>query len=241
MEIDTKGAANAMSRSITIVIPALNEEQGIQTTIAAIPRRDLEDMAYRVQILVVDNGSTDKTAALARQAGADVVFESKRGYGRALKTGFNSAIGNVIITADADATYPLESIPLLLGTLANEELDFLTTNRFADLDRGAMSRQNMIGNAVLSMATRLMFGLRIKDVESGMWVFRKGILKNLKLHSDSWPLSHEIKIEACCYAKCRWKEMPIRYRARAGRTKLLNGWKVGLIDLLHIAKKRVVR
>jgi glycosyltransferase involved in cell wall biosynthesis len=234
-------AATGIVKSLTIVIPALNEEQGIETTIRAIPRQDLETMGYAVQILVADNGSTDRTADLARQAGADIVLESRRGYGRALKTGFNSAIGDVVITADADATYPLESIPLLVGTLANEQLDFLTTNRFARLDQGAMSRQNLVGNTILTLAARLLFGLNIRDVESGMWVFRKDILDKLQLHSDSWPLSHEIKIEACCYAKCRWKEVPIRYRARTGQTKLLNSWKVGLIDLLHMAKKRVVR
>jgi glucosyl-3-phosphoglycerate synthase len=75
MEIDTTRAANGKSRSLTIVIPALNEEQGIETTIWAIPRHYLETMGYAVQILVADNGSTDRTADLARQAGADVVFK----------------------------------------------------------------------------------------------------------------------------------------------------------------------
>jgi glycosyltransferase involved in cell wall biosynthesis len=241
MEVDATRASALGSQSLTIVIPALNEEQGIGATVRAIPRHDLESRGYSVQILVVDNGSTDRTAELATQAGADVVFEPRRGYGSALRAGFHSASGDVIATADADATYPLESIPSLLDALAEDHLDFITTNRFAAMDEGAMSRQNMIGNTLLSLETRLLFGLKIRDVESGMWVFRKDILKDLRLNSDSWPLSHEIKIEACHYAKCRWKEVPIRYRARAGQTKLLNGWKVGLLDLLHIAKKRVVR
>jgi len=230
-----------LSKSLTIVIPALNEEQGIGTTIRVVPRQALESQGYSVQVLVVDNGSTDRTAELARRSGADVVFQAKRGYGSALKAGFSSAGGDMIVSADADATYPLESIPILLETLENEHLDFLTTNRFAHLDEGAMSHQNKIGNTVLSLVTRLLFGLKIRDVESGMWVFRKDILPRLTLHSDSWPLSHEIKIEACHYARCRWKEVPIRYRARTGQTKLLNGWKVGLVDLFHIAKKRLVR
>ena len=241
MKVDTTGRLGRNSRSLTIVIPALNEEQGIGATIQVIPRQALEKMGYSVQILVVDNGSTDRTAELAGQAGANVVIEPKRGYGSALKTGFQAARGDVIVTADADATYPLESIPHLLDILSSEQLDFLTTNRFATIDKGAMSRQNMIGNTLLSLEARLLFGLRIRDVESGMWVFRKDLLKNLRLHSDSWPLSHEIKIEACHYARCRWKEVPVHYRARTGQTKLLNGWKVGLLDLLHIARKRVVR
>jgi glycosyltransferase involved in cell wall biosynthesis len=228
-------------KRLTIVIPALNEEKAISKTIAAIPKADLEHMGYNIQVLIVDNGSTDRTTELAKKAGAEVIFEPKRGYGMALKAGFASAQGDVIVTADADATYPLEEIPLLLAAFENDHLDFLTTNRFAGLDKGAMSLQNRIGNTILALETRVLFGLAMNDPESGMWLFTKDILSKLRLHSNSWPLSHEIKIEACYYGEYPWKEVPIRYRARTGETKLLNGWKVGLIDLLHIAKKRIVR
>jgi hypothetical protein len=94
---------------------------------------------------------------------------------------------------------------------------------------------------MLAAATRILFGLNMRDPESGMWVFRKSILSNLKLTSDSWPFSHEIKIEACYFNQCRWKEVAIPYRARSGQTKLLSGWKVGLVDLLHLMKKRIGR
>jgi glycosyltransferase involved in cell wall biosynthesis len=226
---------------LTIVIPALNEEQGIEQTVKAVPRERIESIGYGVQVLVVDNGSTDKTAELAKRAGADVVQQAVRGYGSALKKGFSAASGQLIVTADADATYPLEAIPSLLETLERDNLDFLTTNRFGSIDRGAMPLQNRVGNATLAMATRILFRIHIEDPESGMWLFRKDVLSKLRLHSDSWPFSHEIKIEACCYSGCRWKEVPIRYRARVGKTKLSNTWKVGLVDLLHIAKKRVIR
>lgn len=228
-------------RRLTIVIPALNEEQGITHTINAVPREAIQRIGYGVQVLVVDNGSTDRTAELARQAGADVVPQPVRGYGAALKKGFHSATGDVIVTADADATYPLESIPSLLEIMDRENLDFVTTNRFTDLDKAAMPFVNRMGNRMLAVATMVLFQIRMEDPESGMWLFRRDLLPRLKLHSDSWPLSHEIKIEACYYSGCRWKEVPIQYRARVGQTKLSNAWKVGLIDLLHIAKKRVVR
>ncbi|MDM7999091.1 MAG: glycosyltransferase family 2 protein [Dehalococcoidia bacterium] len=229
------------TRLLTIVIPALNEEQGIGHTIGTVPRKQLESTGYGVQVLVIDNGSTDRTAEVAKAAGAEVVSEPRRGYGAALKRGFASATGDAIVTADADGTYPLGAIPSLLETMHIENLDFLTTNRFACLDRNAMPLLNRIGNRLLALATRILFGIRLEDPESGMWLFRKDLLGRLKLHSDSWPLSHEIKIEACYYSGCRWKEVPIQYGARLGQTKLSNAWKVGLIDLLHIAKKRVVR
>ena len=241
MRIQQNHVAHQYGKSLTVVIPALNEEKGIEKTIKAIPRSTLEQVGYQLQVLVVDNGSTDKTAELARKAGADVISEPKRGYGSALKAGFASAAGTVIVTADADATYPLEDIPRLVQTLENKNLDFITTNRFTSLDKGAMSLLNRVGNTILALETRVLFGLGMSDPESGMWIFKKDILSKLRLHSDSWPLSHEIKIEACYYDKCRWTEIPIRYRSRAGETKLLNGWKVGLIDFLHIAKKRIVR
>jgi hypothetical protein len=226
---------------ITIVIPALNEERAIVKTIHAVPKAALTKMGYDAQVLVVDNGSTDGTAELAREAGANVVLEPIRGYGRALKTGFASAQDGVIVTADADATYPLEDIPSLLAAFEDNHLDFLTTNRLAGLDDGAMTPVNRTGNKLLAIATRVLFQLDMRDPESGMWMFKKDILGALQLHSNSWPLSHEIKIEACYYDRCRWKEVPIRYRRRVGKTKLLNAWKVGLIDLCHIAKKRLVR
>lgn len=241
MRIQQNHVADQHGKSLTIVIPALNEEKGIEKTIKAIPKSALQQAGYRLQILVVDNGSTDKTADLARKAGADVISEPKRGYGSALKAGFASAAGTVIVTADADATYPVEDIPRLVQTLDNKNLDFVTTNRFVSLDKGAMSLQNRIGNTILALETRVLFRLGMSDPESGMWIFRKDILSKLRLHSDSWPLSHEFKIEACYYGKCPWQEVPISYRTRTGETKLLNGWKVGLIDFLHIAKKRVVR
>ena len=226
-------------KKLTIVIPALNEELGIEQTIRAVPRAEIDKIGYHTQVLVVDNGSDDRTADLAARAGAEVVPEPNRGYGTALKKGFSAADGDVIVTADADATYPLEDIPRLVQILDSENLDFITTNRFALLQKDAMSKRNRFGNAVLSWTMRLLFRLRIEDSQSGMWVFRKSILQKLKLTSNT-PLSQEIKIEACHFAHCRWREVSIQYRPRSGKAKL-GGWKVGTGNLIHLIKKRLRR
>jgi len=226
-------------KKLTIVIPALNEELGIEKTVRAVPRAEIDKIGYRTQVLVVDNASDDATAELAARAGAEVVAEPNRGYGTALKKGFAAAAGDVIVTADADATYPLEDIPRLVQILDSENLDFITTNRFAFLQRDAMSNRNRIGNAILSWTMRLLFRLKIDDSQSGMWVFRKSILEKLKLSSNT-PLSQEIKIEACHFARCRWREVPIQYRPRSGKAKL-GGWKVGTGNLIHLVKKRLRR
>ena len=236
--MESKGKA---VKKISLVIPAWNERDGIGKTIRAVPKDILEGMGYRMQILVVDGNSDDGTIELAREAGADVIIEPRRGYGRAYKTGFAYAEGDIIATADADGTYPMEDIPRLVSILEEEKLDFLTTNRFALMEKGVMSFKHKAGNKILAWETKLLFGLNIKDPESGMWVFKKDILDKLRLGSDIWPFSHELKIEACYFAKCRWKEVPIQYGVRLGKTKLLGGWKTGFTDLFHIIKKRIIR
>ena len=190
---------------------------------------------------MIDNGSKDGTGELARKTGVKVLREIRRGYGRTYKTGFAHAEGDIIVTVDADATYPVKDIPRLVAILERENLDFLTTNRLALMEKDVMSFRNKVGNIILSLAVRALFWLNMKDPESGMWVFRTDILDKLKLGSDSWPFSHELKLEACYYNKCRWKEVPIQYQPRTGKSKLTRAWQVGLMDLLHIIKKRVVR
>lgn len=230
---------------VSVVIPAWNEKEGIATTIKTIPKVALEEAGYTVQVLVIDGGSDDGTAELARNAGAEVIIELRRGYGRAYKTGFVQAKGDIIVTADADGTYPVQDIPKLVQLLEDEKLDFITTNRFALMEKGAMSSRNRIGNTILAAETRLLYNLKMKDPESGMWVFHSDILQGLRLDSDICCFSHEIKVEACFFNKCRWKEVPISYKIRSGgNAKLTAGWKgleAGCVDMLHILKKRFKR
>jgi len=225
---------------ISIIIPALNEENGIERAISAIPKDEIERMGYEVQILVVDNGSDDSTGELAARAGAEVIIEPERGYGKAYKAGFARAQGEIIATADADHTYPIEDIPRLLRILEEENLDFITTDRFTYMEDGAMSLSNRFGNAVLNLAVRVLFRLNLKDSQSGMWLFRRELLDRMVLRANSMAFSEEIKLEACYFIKSRWKEVPIRYRARLGKSKLRK-WRDGLGNLCYLIKKRFIR
>jgi hypothetical protein len=81
--------------------------------------------------------------------------------------------------------------------------------------------------------------LKIKDCQSGMWVFRRKVLDRLMLKSNT-PLSQEIKIEACHFARCRWKEVAIKYKPRLGQAKC-GGWKVGFTNFCDLFRKRVAR
>ncbi len=95
---------NLKTKTISVVIPALNEKDGIQHTIQSIPYASLKRSGYMVEVLVVDGCSCDGTPELAKKAGATVIKETLRGYGRAYKTGFEEAQGEIIVTADADGT-----------------------------------------------------------------------------------------------------------------------------------------
>jgi hypothetical protein len=218
-------------KRISVVIPCHNEEEGIRTVIEQMP--PLVD-----EILVVDNASTDRTAEVARELGARVVYEGRKGYGRAYKTGFAKARGDVIITMDGDATYPPDSIPLLLYVLIEEKLDFVTARRWYSRSGEAKSPIRLLGNAILSGAMMCLFFKFVIDSQSGMWVFRRDILKKIDPRSDGMALSEEIKILAFTHPELRCMEMPIYYGERIGVSKL-NVWRDGFGNLFFLARLRL--
>jgi glycosyltransferase involved in cell wall biosynthesis len=223
-------------KRISVIIPSLNEEKGIGNTLDEVPIAELQKMGYDVEVLLVDGNSADYTREIAEKQGATVIIEEKRGYGRAYKTGFEKAGGEIIVTLDADATYPAVDIPKFVGHLVEQKLDFITTNRFAFMEMGTMTSLHKIGNRILNMASRVLFLVRINDSQSGMWIFRKGILKELDLMADGMELSEEIKIKA--FKKFRAKEIPIKYRKRVGEAKL-NSFEDGIKNLLFLFKLRL--
>ncbi|MCX6650164.1 MAG: glycosyltransferase family 2 protein [Methanomassiliicoccales archaeon] len=217
---------------ISVIIPTMNEEESIGQVIDSV-HQALNGFEH--EVLVVDTNSKDRTREIAVEKGAVVIEEPRRGYGRAYKTGFERAGGKVIATLDADCTYPAEDIPQLYKMLIDQDLEFITTNRFAKLEKGAMSSKHRLGNFALTFTLNLFFGVRIKDSQSGMWVFRRDILDRLLLSDDGMPMSEEIKIEA--FRKVRSQEAPIIYRRRVGEVKL-SSWKDGWKNMKFLFKKR---
>ena len=219
--------------SITVVIPCLNEEQGIEKVLRRMP--DFVD-----QVIVVDNGSTDRTADVAQSFGAVVIRVDVRGYGRAYKRGFDAATSDVIITLDGDHSYPPDAISYLLEAFLHLEADFLNASRFPVRDRHAMSFKHKFGNLVLSLAMSVLYFRWVQDSQSGMWVFRRSILADMHLESDSMAFSEEIKIEALKHPKVRFEEISILYSSRLGEIKL-NPWRDGFFNLYFLFKKRFTR
>jgi glycosyltransferase involved in cell wall biosynthesis len=213
----------------------MNEEESIGEVMDTI-NKVMTEGALEYEVLVVDTNSKDKTREIASEKGAKIIDEPRRGYGRAYKTGFERAEGDVLATLDADCTYPAEDIPDLVKMLEEENLDFITTDRLSKMESGVMSAKHRFGNWVLKFTTNLLFGMRIKDSQSGMWVFRKKILEKIELTSDGMPLSEEIKIEAW-RKNLKAKEVPIVYRVRKGEVKL-QSWNDGFKNLKFLFKKR---
>lgn len=210
---------------LSVIIPTMNEEGGVEQVISSI-QEILDDTEIDYELIVVDTLSTDRTRDIAIEKGARVIEEPQRGYGRAYKTGFQEANGNILVTMDADCTYPAEEIPRLCSMLKNEEIDFITTNRFSELEEGAMSAHHVLGNKVLTALMGLLFRVHVRDSQSGMWVFKKDILDQMDVRCDGMPFSEEIKIEA--FKVGRAKEVPIKYRRRVGEAKLTSfgdGWQ----------------
>jgi glycosyltransferase involved in cell wall biosynthesis len=221
------------SQSITVIIPCLNEEQGIERVLRAMPE-------FVDEVIVVDNASTDRTSEVALSLGAKVIREDVRGYGRAYKRGFAAATGDLIITLDGDQSYPVDALSYLIEAFLHLRVDFLNASRFPVRDREAMSFRNKLGNLALSLVMSVLFFRWVRDSQSGMWVFRRSILENMTLESDGMAFSEEIKIEALRDSRIRFGEISIQYSSRMGETKL-NLWRDGFQNLAFLAKKRFWR
>lgn len=218
--------------TISLVIPALNEERGIVATLERVPKEVSE-------VIVVDGGSKDRTAEFAERAGARVIVEPTRGYGLAYKRGFAAATSEIITTADADATYPVEMIPHIVDFLLRRNLQFLNCSRFPLADLNSMHGLNQFGNIGLSLAASLFYLHPFRDISSGMWAFRRSMLSRVELHDDGWCFSNEIKLEAYFNDPKAFGEFVIPYTERVGDTHNVTIWATGVQVLGFMAFKRL--
>ncbi|MEM1539928.1 MAG: glycosyltransferase family 2 protein [Candidatus Bathyarchaeia archaeon] len=221
----------SIQKTVSIVIPVLNEEKGLQKVLDEIPKKEIEEIGYKCEIVIVDGGSTDCTREIAYKNGAKVIIEPRRGYGRAYKTGFMHANGDIIVTLDGDYSYPSYLIPKLIKILETHGLDFVSTNRMKKFAHKSFSWLHLIGNKILTCITRLLFRVNINDSQSGMWVFRKSILDKIDFLADGMAFSEEIKVFA--FGLFRAAEIPVPYRKRIGKQKL-NTLMDGIKNTLHL-------
>lgn len=224
-------------KKLTVVIPALNEEKGIGPVLREIPIKKLIDLGYETEIMVIDNGSKDRTKVIAQEHGATVIIQPVRGYGNAYKAGFANATGDIIATGDADLTYPFKDLPKIIRKMERENLDFINTNRLKYVDSEVMKSSHIFGNWLLTTILNVLFDCPFVDSQSGMWIFKREIWETLDVKSSGMPFSQELKIEAHIKGyKCA--EVPVRYRTRAGDTKL-DTFRDGSKVMIHLFQKKL--
>jgi glycosyltransferase involved in cell wall biosynthesis len=210
---------------VSVVIPCLNEAENIETCVLRA-RAVMEEHGINGEVVVVDNGSEDASADLAGAAGARVIDEPRRGYGRAYLTGFDAARGDYLVMIDADLTYDFGEIPRFVRELDNGA-ELVMGNRLQRVEPGAMSILSRIGNPILSGFLNLLYRTPINDAHCGMRAFRRGILPTLDLHSTGMEFASEMVIRAA-RRDVKITEVPIALAQRGGESKLRpfrDGWR----------------
>lgn len=200
---------------VAIVIPALNEERSIGQVVAALPREHVDE------IVVVDNGSMDGTSAVAREAGATVLSELRRGYGYACLTGIAHAMKSnpeVIAFLDGDLSDCPEELPNLLRPI-EEGYDLVIGSRMLGTrEPGALLPQAIVGNSVACFLIRLFWGMRFTDLGPFRAV-RVDALKRMRMSDPTYGWTVEMQIKAAKLG-LRCTEVPVRYRKRVGTSKV---------------------
>jgi glycosyltransferase involved in cell wall biosynthesis len=219
---------------VSIVLPCLNEEATVAACVEKA-QRWFASAGLTGEVIVVDNGSTDASAAEAMRAGARLIEEPRRGYGAAHLRGFAEARGRIIIMADADDTYDLLHLDGLIAPLA-EGHDMVVGNRLRDLDPGAMTwSHRVIGTPTLTFLLGLFSGSHIGDSQCGLRAFTREAYERMDLRASGMELASEMILKA--FRKgMNVTEVPIPYAARQGESKLntfRDGWRHLRFLLLH--------
>ena len=213
----TKGEVYGIP-STQVIIAALNEEEGIGLTIV-----ELKAILDRPRVLVVDGRSTDRTVEVAKNMGADVVFQDGLGKGDALAKAIKCVDLTVdyVVLTDADYTYPAEYVPEMIRILEeNPGVGMVCGNRFnSELNLGEKHNILYLGNRVIAFTHNLLNGVQLVDPLTGLRVVRAGILRSWKVKSKGFDveveLNHQVEREGFGIV-----EVPIKYRERLGEKKL---------------------
>lgn len=217
---------NTTLKKITVLIPCYNEENGIANVIKKFPKAKLARHNYTLEIVVIDNNSTDRTAEIAHSCGATVLTELKKGKGNAMRKGFYyvSEDTDYVVMLDGDDTYRPEEILRLVEPLDSGFCSAVIGSRLlGSISEGSMTKFNMIGNKIFSFLVRNVYlgGLKVTDVLTGYFAWKREAMVRLRPHLNSEGFALEMEMvtkmirlgeEICC--------IPISYNSRAGNTNL---------------------
>jgi len=209
---------------IAVIIPALNEEESIAHVIAEVPRDLVQE------IVVVDNGSTDRTAEVARSAGAEVVREERQGYGYACAAGVASAGDrfDVIVFMDGDGSDDASQMRALVEPIERGQADLVLGSRvLGTAVRGALLPHQRLGNALTTALVRLLYGRRLTDLPP-LKAIRRPLLAELGMREMTYGWTVEMIVKSARRGG-RIVEIPVPTRARIGGQSKVSGTIKGTI------------
>lgn len=224
------------NKYISLVLPCKNEGRALTEVLRKVPKEIDE-------IIVVDNNSSDKTIKIARSFGAKVIKETRNeggiGYGYALAKGIRESKGDIIVCMDGDDSYPILDVPKLVDSLEKEKLDFISCNRLPFKDKKDMSLIRTTGVKIINLFFWTLYGYRIHDCLSGMWVFRRQVANTITLFEGGWNFSLEIKLNTVMDKRFKFAEKPVFYHDRVFDQSKQNIFKTGLQHLIFLSKSRL--
>jgi glycosyltransferase involved in cell wall biosynthesis len=206
---------------VSVIIPVFNEEVTIGDVVTRT-KTTLEKLGVTYEVLVVDDGSYDRSAEIAQEQKANVLRECHKGKGFALRCGFSHSQGDLVVTLDADGSHKPEEIPLVLRSLMNNRNDFVVGSRFANSEdnKTKIPKINRAGNKLFNTMTGYLTGLKITDSQSGFRAIRSSLIKRMKLGSHGYEVESEMLVKALRMG-ARVAEIPISFDQRTvGSSKL---------------------
>lgn len=222
------------NKRISLCLPCRNEANHLHEVLKRVPK-------FVDEIIVISNKSKDNTVEVAKKLGVKAYEDNRTiggiGYGFAHMTGIEQATGDIIVGADGDATYPIEDLAKVIDKLLDEKLDFISCNRYP-LQKGTKIPFKLrLGVKTLDVEVHLLYGKKINDILSGMWVFNKKAKENLNLTMGEWNLSPQIKLNAALHPEVKFGQYSIAQHQRMGESHQAH-FKTGFQHLTWIFLNR---
>jgi len=219
---------------VSFLIPAYNEAATIGEVLARIASLGLE-----TKVIVIDDGSTDDTAAIAAAAGATVIRKANGGKGTAIRAGIAEAEGDIVVIQDADMEYDPVEVPELIEPIVRGAADVVFGSRL----RGGKPQRaylfwHLVGNRFLSLLTCVLFNTTLSDMETGYKAFRMDVIKSLDLRENAFGIEPEITGKVC-KRKLRLYELPISYYGRTHDEGKKITWRDGFRAVWVLFRVRV--